>query len=151
VRTETIRPGQVAAVDPGPSAAPPPPAAAAPAPVPAAPAKQGARPKQGAPQALAAPAAEAPPARAAAPAGGGYVVQLSSQRSEDEAMASFKALQTKYAAVFGDRQPLIRRADLGDKGVFYRAQVGPFPTHDQANQFCSNLKIAGGQCIVQKN
>jgi hypothetical protein len=35
--------------------------------------------------------------------------------------------------------------------VYYRAQVGPFGTVAEANQFCSNLKIAGGQCIVQKN
>jgi SPOR domain len=149
VRTETIRPGQVASVDLGQpvapplAAAPPGPAAAAPAKQPAARAKQGA----GQPVALAEPAA---PARNAAPTGG-YVVQVSSQRTEEEAIASFKALATKYAAVFGDRQPLIKRADMGDKGVHYRAQVGPFPTQDQANHFCSNLKIAGGQCFVQKN
>jgi hypothetical protein len=149
VRTETIRPNQVAANDLGQPAAPPlaaaPPSPAAPSPV-----RQAApRAKQGQPVALAAQPNDAP-ARSAAPTGG-YVVQLSSQRSEEEAMASFKALQTKYAAVFGDRPPLIRRADLGDKGVYYRAQVGPFTSADQANQFCSNLKIAGGQCIVQKN
>jgi SPOR domain len=151
VRTETIRPNQMAANDLGQPVAPPlaaaPPSTAAPTPV-----RQAApRAKQGQPVALAAqPNEAAPPARSAVPAGG-YVVQLSSQRSEEEAMASFKALQTKYAAVFGDRPPLIRRADLGDKGTYYRAQVGPFTTADQANQFCSNLKIAGGQCIVQKN
>jgi len=148
VRTETIRPNQMAANDLGQPAAPPP-AAAPPSPAAPSPVRQAApRAKQGQPVALAQP--NEPPARSAAPTGG-YVVQLSSQRSEEEAMASFKALQTKYAAVFGDRQPLIRRADLGDKGVYYRAQVGPFTSADQANQFCSNLKIAGGQCIVQKN
>jgi hypothetical protein len=147
VHTETIRPGQVASVDLGQPVAPPL-AAAPPSPAPAAPAKQpGGRAKQGAGQPVA--LADAP-ARGAAPTGG-YVVQLSAQRSEEEAIASFKALATKYAAVFGDRQPLIKRADLGEKGVYYRANVGPFPTQDQANHFCSNLKIAGGQCIVQKN
>jgi hypothetical protein len=53
--------------------------------------------------------------------------------------------------VLGGRQPIIRRADLGEKGVFYRAQVGPFGTIDLANQLCGNLKNAGGQCIVQRN
>src|SRR5262249_5882906 len=82
---------------------------------------------------------------------GNYVVQISSQRSEAEAQASFRALQTKYPSVLGNRQPLIRRADLGSKGVFYRAQVGPFANAEDANQLCSNLKAAGGQCIVQRN
>ena len=48
-------------------------------------------------------------------------------------------------------ETVIRRADLGSKGVYYRAQVGPFGTAEDANQLCSNLKAAGGQCIVQRN
>ena len=82
---------------------------------------------------------------------GNYVVQISSQRSESEAQASFRAVQAKYPNVLGPRQPLIRRADLGSKGVYYRAQVGPFATAEDANQLCSNLKAVGGQCIVQRN
>jgi len=53
--------------------------------------------------------------------------------------------------VLGNRQALVRRADLGSKGVYYRAQVGPFESADEANQFCGDLKSAGGQCIVQRN
>jgi hypothetical protein len=29
--------------------------------------------------------------------------------------------------------------------------VGPFGSPGEADQFCSSLKAAGGQCIVQKN
>ena len=47
--------------------------------------------------------------------------------------------------------PLIKRADLGDKGVYYRAMVGPFASSEEAAQVCGNLKTAGGQCVVQKN
>jgi hypothetical protein len=86
-----------------------------------------------------------------APMPGGYVVQLFSGRSESEAWDQFRSLQAKYQGVLGDREPIIRRADLGDQGVYYRAQVGPFPTVDQANEICGNLKSAGGQCIVQRN
>jgi len=82
---------------------------------------------------------------------GNYVVQLSSQQSEAEAQASFRALQAKYPNVLGSRQPLIRRADLGSKGVYYRAQIGPFATVEDANQLCSSLKAVGGQCIVHRN
>jgi hypothetical protein len=88
----------------------------------------------------------------ATPGGGGsYVVQVSSQRSEADAQASFRALQGKFPSVLGSRAPLIKRADLGDKGVYYRAMVGPFASSEEAAQVCGNLKTAGGQCVVQKN
>ncbi|MBI5319738.1 SPOR domain-containing protein [Bradyrhizobium sp.] len=107
-----------------------------------------------------APAAAEPPARVAAvnpapapapAAGGGYVVQVSSQKTEADAQASYRSLQGKFPNVLGSRPPLIKRADLGEKGVFYRAMVGPFGTRDEAAQFCSNLKTAGGQCVIQSN
>ncbi len=91
------------------------------------------------------------PAQTAPAASGGYLVQVSSQRNEADAQASYRALQGKFPAVLGSRSPLIKRADLGDKGVYYRAMVGPFGTPDEASQFCGSLKSAGGQCVVQRN
>jgi cell division septation protein DedD len=82
---------------------------------------------------------------------GGYLVQVSSQKNEADAQASFRALQGKFPTVLGSRAPLIKRADLGDKGVYYRAMVGPFGSPDEASQFCGSLKTAGGQCVVQRN
>jgi cell division septation protein DedD len=105
-----------------------------------------------------APATEPParvaavaPAPAAAPSSGGFVVQVSSQKTEADAQASYKALQGKFPTVLGSRPPLIKRADLGEKGVFYRAMVGPFGSRDEAVQVCTNLKAAGGQCVIQGN
>jgi hypothetical protein len=151
----------------GPTAAPTPPAARSPATAPSPIKPLPPRAANGGPLALnpppepspaprsgATPAQSAPYRTAALPSAaeaGNYVVQISSQRSESEAQASFRALQAKYPGVLGSRQPLIRRADLGSKGVFYRAQVGPFASAEDANQLCSNLKAAGGQCIVQRN
>jgi cell division septation protein DedD len=99
------------------------------------------------------PAANPEPAApaAAAAAGGGYLVQISSQRSENDAQASFKALQGKFPAVLGSRASVIKRADLGEKGVYYRAMVGPFASSDEATQFCVSLKAAGGQCVIPRN
>jgi hypothetical protein len=91
----------------------------------------------------------------AAPSGGagsgGYLVQVSSQRNEADAQASYRALQGKFPSVLGSRSPVIKRADLGDKGVYYRAMVGPFGSPDEAKQFCGSLTTAGGQCVVQRN
>ncbi|MDP2411749.1 MAG: SPOR domain-containing protein [Pseudolabrys sp.] len=109
----------------------------------------------------AAPRAPAPPARtasaptqlapAASGATGGFAVQLSSQRSEAEAQSAFRALQSRFPEQLGNQQVLVRRVDLGDKGIYYRAMVGPFANGSDATGLCSSLKAAGGQCIVQKN
>jgi hypothetical protein len=81
----------------------------------------------------------------------GYAVQVSSQRSEEEAKEAYRALQGKYPQQLGSRHAFFRRADLGDKGVYYRALVGPFATSEQAGAFCSSLKAAGGSCFTQRN
>jgi hypothetical protein len=101
--------------------------------------------------------AAAPPASArAAPEvteseASGFVVQLSSQKSEAEAQSSFRSLQAKFPNELSGLQPIIRRADLGSKGVFYRTLVGPFTSAQEASQFCANYKAAGGQCVVPNN
>jgi len=82
---------------------------------------------------------------------GGVLVQLSSQKTEAEAASSFRNLQTKFPNELGGRQPVIRRADLGAKGVFYRTMVGPFASAQEANQFCASYKAAGGSCVVPNN
>ncbi|SDM91773.1 SPOR domain-containing protein [Afipia sp. GAS231] len=98
-------------------------------------------------------AATNPAQTAPAPsAGGGYVVQVSSQKSESDAQASFRALQGKYPSVLGSQPVVVKRVDLGEKGVYYRAFAGPFGSADQATQICNNLKAAGGpQCLIQRN
>jgi len=81
---------------------------------------------------------------------GSYVVQVASQRSGANAQAAFRALQARYPGLLAARQPIIRRADLGDNGIYYRAQVGPFATMDEATRFCADLKAAGAMCSVNR-
>lgn len=90
------------------------------------------------------------PAPAAA-ASGAYAVQVSAQKTEAEAQSSYRALQSKYPSVLSGREASIKRVELTGSGTWYRAQVGPFTSSTQANEFCDNLKAAGGQCIVQRN
>jgi hypothetical protein len=91
------------------------------------------------------------PVQTAPSAGGGYLVQVSSQKNEADAQASYRMLQGKYPAVLGSRSASIKRADLGEKGVVYRSMVGPFASQDEASQFCGSLKTAGGQCVILRN
>jgi len=161
IRTLSIRPDQADANAAAPAAAPAPAAPSAQAPVqrtpaPASTASTGA-PQANGPVSLAPQAAPVEAARpkvaAVNPSAGtsGAYVQVSSQKSEADAKASFRALQGKYSGIFGSRTASIHRADIAGKGTFYRAMVGPFGTGDEATQFCVNLKSAGGQCIVQRN
>jgi hypothetical protein len=109
-------------------------------------------PAQSASPAPAAP--RAPPPTVAVqtpPPAGSYVVQVSSRKSEAEAQADWQQLQARYATVLGGRQATIRRADLGERGTFYRAQLGPFSTRAQASELCQSLKSAGGECVIQRN
>ncbi|MDA9398355.1 SPOR domain-containing protein [Bradyrhizobium sp. CCBAU 45389] len=109
------------------------------------------------------PAAEPPQRMAAtnptqiAPAssgGSGFIVQVSSQQSEDSAHASYRVLQSKYGSVLGSRSPVIKRVDLSDKGkgIVYRAFAGPYASAEEATQACNSLKAAGlPTCFIQRN
>lgn len=108
-----------------------------------------------------APAAEPPqrmaatnPTQLAPASGGGYVVQVSSQQTEESAHASYRVLQSKYGSVLGSRSPVIKRVDLTDKGkgIVYRAFAGPYGSAEEATQACNSLKSAGlSACFVQRN
>ena len=125
-------------------------AAPPPAPAPRAPARPA---QQQQPLSLASvPPAGSDSAQPAAPTGGGkFAVQVSSQRSEAEANAAYRTLQSRYPNVLSGRSSFVRRADLGSRGVYFRTMVGPFATAEQAAQLCTSLKAAGGQCILHRN
>jgi hypothetical protein len=80
--------------------------------------------------------------------GGSFLVSVSSQDSEALARESFRVEQGKYASVLGSRSPVVRRVDLANGKVKYRAMVGPYRTRAEAAQFCTELKAAGGQCFI---
>ena len=82
---------------------------------------------------------------------GGYVVMVSSDRSEDDALAAYRRLRKRYPHLLGTRAPLIKRADLGAHGTYYRTRVGPFESAEDAARFCGRLRAAGSPCIVQRN
>jgi hypothetical protein len=119
------------------------------APAPAAPAPR-------APMRTAAAAAPMPIAQTANAAskpgsgGSGSYVQVSSQRSEADAQSAFHSLQAKYPSQLGNRQPVIRKVELGEKGTYYRAMVGPL-AGNEASELCSGIKSAGGSCLIQRN
>ncbi len=85
----------------------------------------------------------------AASGGSAAYVQLSSQRSEDAARSAFAALQRKFPSILGSAVADIQQADLGSKGVYYRARVGA-PTKEAAVALCEQLRSAGGDCLIAR-
>jgi hypothetical protein len=81
---------------------------------------------------------------------GAFGVQLTAQRSEEEALAAFNALKQRHPQILGAYTPTVARADLGpDRGVFYRAMVPAQNQQDAAN-LCIQFKSQGVDCIVQR-
>jgi cell division protein FtsN len=44
----------------------------------------------------------------------------------------------------------VQKADLGDKGTWYRLRMGGFSDKAAAASFCEKLKADGGSCLVAK-
>lgn len=108
-----------------------------------------AKPAEAAPQQTAA-AEPAAPAPAATPASGGaYVVQIMALREEGAAKTAWAALQKKHPAILGGHALDVEKADLGDKGTFYRVRAAGFETKAAAQSACSSLKSAGQDCLVK--
>jgi hypothetical protein len=90
-------------------------------------------------------AAAALPAAAA----DGFYVQVSSQRTEDAARATYKDLQSRYPTILGKYDVNLQQADVPSRGTFYRVRVGPFASAD-AQRLCDDLKSAGGDCVLAR-
>ncbi len=75
-------------------------------------------------------------------------VQVASRREEQNAQKSLIEIKTRFASIIGDRIMEIQRADLGDKGIYYRVRI-PADSIENANQICNSLKLAGGDCFVR--
>jgi hypothetical protein len=90
-------------------------------------------------------------AKAEASFGGGYAVQVASERSPADADAAFRTLQAKFPTQLEGREPIVRRSDLGPEGIHYRALIGPFVSKREAAGVCRTLKAAGRSCLVERN
>jgi len=80
------------------------------------------------------------------PGSSGMYAQVAAQLSEADARSAYRYLQGRYPDLLGGREAVIRRADEGPKGTFYRVEVGPL-TSSQVDQLCGSIKAGGGQCI----
>jgi len=92
-----------------------------------------------------APAVEAPAPRKMT----GWSVQLASATTEDAAWSTWKKMQSRNKALAA-ADPVVVRADLGAKGVFYRVRLVGFDSQEDAGRACSKLKSKGVKCYISK-
>ena len=79
-----------------------------------------------------------------------YMVQLISVRTPAEASKEFTRISNKNNGIIGNREPLVKEVDLGDRGKFYRVNIPGFVSSEAANAFCGELKENGQDCLVVK-
>ena len=79
-----------------------------------------------------------------------YMVQLISVRTPAEASKEFTRISNKNRSIIGNREPLVKEVDLGERGKFYRVNIPGFVSLDAANEFCNALKENGQDCLVVK-
>ncbi len=79
----------------------------------------------------------------------GWTVQLASATTEEAAWASWKKMKSRHKAL-ASKKPVVMRADLGSKGVFYRVRLVGFDSQSEASSECSRLKSRGVKCYISK-
>ena len=89
-------------------------------------------------------------ARRNAGGGGSFRVQIAATRDEPTAKSEFERLKKAHEDLLGGMSATVVKADLGDKGIFYRVQAGPVADHDKAEKLCSELKKFAIACIIVK-
>ncbi len=79
-------------------------------------------------------------------------VQLAAGFSRDRALATYARAMRRFAAILGDRDPMIVSGVLRSRGTrgFYRVRVGE-DTRTAANELCARIRRAGGACLVLRN
>ncbi len=92
----------------------------------------------------------APKQTAGKAADGGFHVQLGSSRLKDRAEAEAKRLNGLHASVLGEAKISAVRADLGERGIYYRLWAGPFADRAAAEALCGKLKARKQGCLVLK-
>ena len=111
-------------------------------------------PTQETPTATPQPAPSASKPQAAAvpvPAGAtGYRLQLGAVKTPEVAKSELDRIKRQYSDLLGSLDMSVERADLGDRGVFYRIHVGPIADATQAERVCAQLRQRGQGCILAK-
>jgi len=95
-----------------------------------------------------APVAASPAPPAAPSAAGVYRLQLGALRSREAARQEWEKIRKVNGDLLGDLAAVWPRADLGERGVYYRIQTTPIADAATAERLCGELRRRKIACIV---
>lgn len=95
-------------------------------------------------------APDAPATQSAKAVDGDFLAHLASYKSPEKANAGWVDLQRAFPDQLGQRSPVLRRVDLGDKGIFHRLLVGGLASSAEAKALCDQLKAKKQYCAVMR-
>jgi len=78
-----------------------------------------------------------------------YWIQLAALKTTAEANRVWTRILAKHHELLGTLTLRIERADLGNQGVYYRVQAGPFADDSSARAVCVKLKARKQACLVK--
>jgi peptidoglycan hydrolase-like protein with peptidoglycan-binding domain len=109
-------------------------------------------PRTSTPQKPAERAAVAPPAPIAGVAGPAdvklYFAQVASLRSMESAQQEWAKIKEANRTALQEEPVYFERADLNDRGIYYRILVGPLASRDAAKSLCSALSQNHRACVL---
>jgi SPOR domain len=79
---------------------------------------------------------------------GGVRLQLGAVRSEEVAREEWARIKRSNPDLLGHLTAVALRADLGDKGVYYRIQAGPVEDPATAERLCGALRQRHLACMI---
>ena len=91
------------------------------------------------------------PRTAESTATGNKKVQLGEFRSEKEANDAWAKIRNANSAIVSGKKQTVQRADLGEKGVFYRLQLAGFSSEADAKSLCDKLAAKKQGCFLVKS
>ena len=77
-----------------------------------------------------------------------FAVQIGAYKSLAEANSGWTALKTKHGVLLAGLSPDVQKADLGDKGTWFRLRVVGFSDHKVASDICKALKADATGCFL---
>lgn len=77
-----------------------------------------------------------------------FRIQLLSLKTKARAAQEAGRLTSKHKPVLGSLKVVPVRADLGDRGVFYRLRAGPLDSRAEAASLCRKLSARNQGCLV---
>lgn len=80
----------------------------------------------------------------------GYGIQMGSYRNAADAEKANEYYRKKFPTVLAGKPSTVKRVDLGDKGIYYRAYISGYADRDSAKADCEALKELGHNCFYAK-